>query len=114
MMLQADELGRTRSAARIELNPADAERLGIADGETATVAKARASAGASANAGADTNAGANANVTGIVRVTADVAPGAVFVPLRAPGLDATPLLDRDDATVTAQGGGAGSSTTAWT
>jgi NADH-quinone oxidoreductase subunit G len=58
----------------IEVNPADAERLGLAEGSTARV---------------KTDAG---QATLPVRVTASVVEGAVFVPWNQPGLAANTLL----------------------
>ncbi len=70
MMAGADELRATAPPAVIEIHPS----AGIANGAQVRV---------SSSAGV---------ITGTAKVTDAVAPGAVFVPLRAPGLDATGLL----------------------
>jgi predicted molibdopterin-dependent oxidoreductase YjgC len=71
----ADELGAAlEDEARAELHPDDAEKRGVTDGGRVRV----------------TTAAGTAELP--VRVTAEIAPGAVFVPFNQPGLAANALL----------------------
>jgi predicted molibdopterin-dependent oxidoreductase YjgC len=84
----ADELKATQQAdAFVEVNPEDAAALGVEDGASVKVKTAAGSA------------------TLPVRVTDNVAKGAVFVPFNQPGLAANALLDGEFSVPVALEGG---------